>query len=325
MQRWDQYFLEGLGRGVQMAERSVDREREDTYRNKVLEDTKTTRDEDRKTRAAEREADRKEAEKRLEAEKVLREREIALRIRQLDEAKTRAEKDDARAAELERTRTRMSTFDRHFKAGTEMSPEDVAAEIEDLQGRDELDDDGQVRLDALRRAYSVQRSVMRNIRGKRVSIDPNDPLTRTEEPTLSQGVDLPEVGAVTREGVANALKEGMGRLRRPGAPPAATPAAATGSRGLLDILPGVDPDGVSSRLNALIQEKQNELDQHNREIAAGDERHGFLNMWSRRVSAAEADAKIRKAKEDKAALDMIRADPTHARAREVLERLNRDY
>ena len=77
MQRWDQYFLEGLGRGVQMAERSVDREREDTYRNKVLEDTKTTRDEDRKTRAAEREADRKEAEKRLEAEKVLREREIA--------------------------------------------------------------------------------------------------------------------------------------------------------------------------------------------------------------------------------------------------------
>ncbi len=50
-----------------MAERSADREREDTYRNKVLEDTKTTRDEDRKTRAAEREFDRKEAEKRLEA------------------------------------------------------------------------------------------------------------------------------------------------------------------------------------------------------------------------------------------------------------------
>ena len=48
-------------------------------------------------------------------------------------------------------------------------------------------------------------------------------------------------------------------------------------------------------------------------------------MWSRRVSAAEADSKIRKAKEDKAALDMIRSDPTHARAREVLERLNRDY
>ena len=64
MQRWDQYFLEGLGRGVQMAERSADREREDTYRNKVLEDTKATREEDRKTRAAEREADRKEAEKR---------------------------------------------------------------------------------------------------------------------------------------------------------------------------------------------------------------------------------------------------------------------
>ena len=182
-----------------MAERSVDREREDTYRNKVLEDTKTTREEDRKTRVAEREFDRKEAEKRLEAEKALRERELALRIRQLDDAKARGEKEDARAAELERTRTRMSTFDRHFKAGTEMSPEDVAAEIEDLQGRDELDDDGQVRLDALRRAYSVQRSVMRNIRGKRVSIDPNDPLTRTEEPTLSQGVDLPEVGAVTRE------------------------------------------------------------------------------------------------------------------------------
>ena len=29
MQRWDQYFLEGLGRGVQMAERSADREREE--------------------------------------------------------------------------------------------------------------------------------------------------------------------------------------------------------------------------------------------------------------------------------------------------------
>jgi hypothetical protein len=264
MQRWDQYFLEGLGRGVQMAERSADREREDTYRNKVLEDTKTTREEDRKTRAAEREADRKEAEKRLEAEKALRERELALRIRQLDEAKARGEKEDARAAELERTRTRMSTFDRHFKAGTEMSPEDVAAEIEDLQGRDDLDDDETVRLDALRRAYSVQRSVLRNIRGKRVSIDPNDPLTRTEEPTLSQGVDLPEVGAVTREGVSNAMKEGMGRIRRPGTPPAAAPAAATGPRGLLDILPGVDPDGVSSRINALIQEKQNELDEHNR-------------------------------------------------------------
>jgi hypothetical protein len=117
-----------------MAERSADREREDTYRNKVLEDTKTTRDEDRKTRAAEREFDRKEAEKRLEAEKVLRERELALRIRQLDDAKARGEKEDARAAELERTRTRMSTFDRHFKAGTEMSPEDVAAEIEDSPG-----------------------------------------------------------------------------------------------------------------------------------------------------------------------------------------------
>jgi hypothetical protein len=48
-------------------------------------------------------------------------------------------------------------------------------------------------------------------------------------------------------------------------------------------------------------------------------------MWSRRVSASEADAKIRKAKEDKAALDAIRADPSNARAREVLERLNRDY
>lgn len=324
MQRWDQYFLEGLSRGTQMAERSADREREDTYRNKVLEDTKTTREEDRKTRAAEREADRLENEKRLAADKALRERELALRIRQLDEAKARGEKEDARAAELERTRTRMSTFDRHFKAGTEMSPEDVAAEIEDLQGRDDLDEDETVRLDALRRAYSVQRSVMRNIRGKRVSIDPNDPLTRTEEPTLSQGVDLPEVGAVTREGVANALKEGMGRLRRPGQ---AQPQAAVvpGARSPLDIVPGVDPDGVSSRINALIQEKQNELDEHNRELAAGDERHGFLNMWSRRVSAAEADAKIRKAKEDKAALDTIRSDPSHARAREVLERLNRDY
>ena len=166
---------------------------------------------------------------------------------------------------------------------------------------------------------------MRNIRGKRVSIDPNDPLTRTEEPTLSQGVDLPEVGAVTREGVSNAMKQGMERLRRPGAPQPQANAAAPGPRGLLDILPGVDPDGVSSRINTLIQEKQNELDEHNREIAAGDERHGFLNMWSRRVSAAEADAKIRKAKEDKAALDMIRTDPTHSRAREVLERLNRDY
>ena len=125
-----------------MAERSADREREDAYRNKVLEDTKTTREEDRKTRAAERAADRADIEKRLEAEKVLRERELALRVRQLDEAKARAEKDDARAAELEKTRVRMSTFDRHFKAGTEMSPEDVAAEIEDLQGRDDLDDDG---------------------------------------------------------------------------------------------------------------------------------------------------------------------------------------
>lgn len=307
-----------------MAERTVDREREDTFRNKSIEDAKTTREEDRKLRSTERDADRKEAEKRLEAEKLLREREIKIREGQLTEARTRAERDDARAAGLDKERSYWSAFDRHFKTGTEMSPEDIAGEIEDLQGRDDLGDDDKVRLDAIRRAYSVHRSVLRNIRGKRVSIDPNDPLTRTEEPTLSQGVDLPEVGAISRKGVTEAMTAGMARLRRPGVPqpPAAPP---VGSRSALDVLPGVDPDGVSSRINALLQEKQNELDEHNREIASGDVRHGFLNMWSRRVSAAEADAKIRKAKEDKAALDLIRGDPTHARAREVLERLNRDY
>lgn len=324
MPRWDQYFLEGLGRGAQMAERAADRESEAAFREKSLGEAKASRDEDRKARAAEREADRADAERRLEAEKAYREREMALRIRQLDEAKARAEREDARNADLERQRFYWSTFDRHFKAGVEMSPEDVAGEIEELQGRGDLDDDGKVRLDALRRAYSVQRSALRNIRGKRVSIDPNDPLTRTEEPTLSQGVDLPELPGVSRKAVSEAIGAGMARLRRPGpAQPTAAPQAA--ARGALDIVPGVDPDGVSSRINSVIQQNQAELDEHNREIAAGDERHGFLNMWSRRASAAEADAKIRKAREDKAALDMIRSDPTHARAREVLERLNRDY
>jgi len=308
-----------------MAERSADRERDEAYRNKVMEDAKATRAEERGIRAAERDADRKDAERRLEAERALRERELKAREDQLAEARARAEREDARTAGLDRERAYWNTFDRHFKAGTEMSPEDVAGEIEDLQGRKDLDDEGRVRLDALRRAYSVQRSVMRNIRGKRVSIDPNDPLTRTEEPTLSQGVDLPEVGAVSRDAVSTAIKEGMARLRRQGSPAPSAAQPAPASRSALDIVPGVDPDGVSSRINALIQEKQAELDEHNREIASGDERHGFLNLWSRRASAAEADAKIRKAKEDKAALDMIRTDPTHARAREVLERLNRDY
>lgn len=318
MPRWDQYFLEGLARGAQMGERAAERERDDAHRDKVLQETKTARDEDRRARAAE-----------LEADRALRERDLSARERQLEAARIRAEKEDARAAALEKERSYWAAFDRHLKAGTEMSPEDVAGEIEDLQNRKDLDDEGRVRLDALRRAYSVQRAALRNIRGKRVSIDPNDPLTRTEEPTLSQGFDLPEASAASRSAVADALRDGLTRLRRPGAPqPAQAPAAASaaqGARSPLEILPGVDPDGVSSRINARIQEDQAELDEHSREIASGDQRHGFLNMWSRRTSAAEADARLRKAREDKAALDMVRADPTHARAREVLERLNRDY
>lgn len=323
MPRWDQYFLEGLGRGAQMAERAADRESEAAFREKSLGEAKASRDEDRKARAAEREADRADAERRLEAEKAYREREMALRIRQLDEAKARAEREDTRTAELERQRSYWNTFDRHFKAGAEMSPEDVAGEIETLQGRSDLREDDKVRLDALRRAYSVQRSALRNIRGKRVSIDPNDPLTRTEEPTLSQGVDLPELGTVTRQGVSEAMREGMSRLRRPGQPQ--SPAAPAQPRSAADIAPGIDPDALSGRINAFILGQQAELDDHNREIASGDERHGFLNMWSRRSTAADVDARLRKAREDKAALDMIRSDPTHERARDVLGRLNREY
>lgn len=306
-----------------MAERAADRESEAAFREKSLEEAKASRDEDRKARAAERDLDRADAERRIEADKAYRERELALRARQLDEARARAEREDTRTAELERQRSYWNAFDRHFKAGAEMSPEDVAGEIEDLQGREDLDDDGKVRLDALRRAYSVQRSALRNIRGKRVSIDPNDPLTRTEEPTLSQGVDLPDLGTVSRRGVSDAMRDGMARLRRPGQPQA--PAAAAPQRTAADIAPGIDPDALSGRINAFIQGQQSELDEHNREIAAGDDRHGFLNMWSRRSSAADADARLRKAKEDKAALDMIRSDPTHERARDVLGRLNREY
>jgi hypothetical protein len=325
MPRWDQYFLEGLARGAQLGERAVDRERDDEFRNRSLEDGKAAREEDRKAREAERAADRADAERRLQAEKDYRDRELALRLRQLDEAKARAEREDAKTVELERQRSYWAAFDRHLKAGTEMSPEDVAGEIEDLQRQgDKIGDEDRVRLDALRRAYSVQRAALRSIRGKRVSIDPENPLTRTEEPTLGQGFELPETSGATRQSVSEAMREGMGRLRRPGQQqPQPAPAPAT--RSPLDIIPGVDPDGVSSRINALIQEKQAELDEHNREIAGGDDRHGFLNIWSRRASAADADARVRKAREDKAALDTVRGDPTHPRAREVLERLNRDY
>ena len=321
MIRWDQYFLQGLDRGAALSERAQERQMTVDERAKEREDALAARTQGRADLLAAREQDRQDRLAQIEAEKKRWDAEMALKEKQLALARERGTTEDTRAADLDRERRHWNAFDRHLKSGVEMSPEDLAAEITDLRGRDNRTEDEEARLDALGRAYSIQRSALRNIRGKKTSIDPDNPLDRTETPTFQQGVDLPPLGSLSVPGVQDAVNSWQDKVK----PGASASSPVPGNRTPDTIIPGVDLDGISSRITRRLNENKAELAEHNRELASGDERYGFLNIWSRRSAAQELAEKVRRGEQDKAALDELRNNPNHPRAPDVLSRLNREY
>ncbi len=321
MIRWDQYFLQGLDRGAALSERAQERQMTVDERAKEREDALSARTQARTDLLAARDQDRTDRLAQIEAEKKRWDAEMALREKQFSLTKERGATEDTRSAGLDTERRYWNSVDRHLKSGVEMSPEDLATEITDLRGRDDRTDDDDARLDALGRAYSIQRSALRNIRGKTTSIDPENPLDRTETPTFQQGVDLPPLGGISVPGVQDAVKAWQDKVK----PGASASSPIPGNRTPDTIIPGVDLDGISSRITRRLSDNKAELAEHNRELASGDERYGFLNIWSRRSAAQDLAEKVRRGEQDKAALEELRTNPNHPRAPDVLSRLNREY